>query len=323
MFTPPKLIATLTLALAACAATAATASAADTIVAPLSAGVDLRQMTALEGTIVWSTGHRLMRRDPDGSVGPVEWAPTSTYRSIDLGLTGSGRLVLTYLRCDPQRRCAAYSDDLSGRRARFRHLAPARCVLSAAPARWRARVAYGLDCSRLHGPPHVFDPRRSGVFVRTGAGPATRLRTPSGAPGFERYEVSTVDLRGTDVAAVVRSEGATGAVVQTVGSRHRRSTMLSEGAGEEAGDFAGGASLGSGGVLWSLTYGFESNTTHAAIGRLTRDCDQSRSLPGASNPNQSNGFPAEAIASDGARLYLFVRGVGIVTHAFGPAAACP
>jgi len=318
MFTKQTLLLSA-LTVAAVAATATPASAADTVVVPMGSGEAVAQMTALDGTLVWSTGDALFKRDPDGTIDPVEGAPAASYRSIDLGLNASGNIVLTYLRCGgPRDGCAAFSDDLAGSRARFKHLAPKRCAVSAAPARWGARVAYGLRCGRLRGPLNVFDAARSGLFVRKGSGPAKRLRVPSGNAEFDVHVVTTVDLRGTDVAAVVNSAGYSRAVVQTIEARRRRATELSGGSSESQYSEAGVA-LGSGGALWSLLEGRSDDVTSAALQRTDdTGCTRVESLP--SVPGQS--YPAEAMASDGTQTFLFVRGTGIVTHAWHPEPEC-
>jgi hypothetical protein len=94
--------------LAAGLATPATAFAADSG-APFPLA---RQVTALDGTIVWVTGElgrqTLMRRTPDGAIASVAGSPVArSYGSIDLGRDRDGRLLLTYLRCDAATPCKA------------------------------------------------------------------------------------------------------------------------------------------------------------------------------------------------------------------------
>jgi len=176
---------TCLLTLGAIAAMPAAATAADTTVVP---GADASRMTALDGTLVWVTGkfpnQTLMRRAPDGVVAPVPGAPVATYRSIDLGHDGSGRLVLTYIRCAGTRGCKAYSDNLAGRRASYKRLAPTGCELTVAPARWLSRVAYARWCTKIADGRRTSDPARSGLFVRRGAGAPKRLRLPKDAVKF-------------------------------------------------------------------------------------------------------------------------------------------
>ena len=103
-------------------------------------GAVARQLTALDGTVVWLGGafpnQTLMQRSPDGSVAPVKGAPKAAYRSIDLGHNASGKLVLTYLRCAGTKSCVAISDDLAGHRTSYKRLVPKRCELTSAPSRW-------------------------------------------------------------------------------------------------------------------------------------------------------------------------------------------
>ena len=307
-------------ALAAVAATAGPATAADTVVAPLSPGTEINRMTALDDTIVWIDGRRLMERSPDGTVAPVRGAPKANYLSIDLGRDGYGATVLTYLRCDTKTRCGTYSDDLDGHRVRFKRLAPKGCVVTSAPARWGSRVAYGLQCAKLGGAPRRFDNRRSGLFVRKGAQPPKRLRLPGDIPvPAEVYSIDTVDLRGTNVAALVTDSGSFSyEVVQTIDAKNARSAFVA-GGGDEARDFDGGVSLGTAGSLWTLTYGFESSDSYSQIDRLADDgCRRTETLP---DP-PSDDYPATAMATDGDRIFLFVRGTGIVAHAFAPDGAC-
>ncbi|MEA2219592.1 MAG: hypothetical protein QOJ35_2218, partial [Solirubrobacteraceae bacterium] len=110
---------------AAAFAAPATASAADTLVATDAAA---KQITALDGTLVWVTGElghqRLMQRTPDGTVSAVKGAPVArSYPSIDLGHNSDGNLLLTYKRCDAGSSCKVLWNDLDGRRATFRNLA--------------------------------------------------------------------------------------------------------------------------------------------------------------------------------------------------------
>ena len=66
-------------------------AAADTVIVP---GAEAQRMTALDRTVVWTTGkfpsQTLMQRSPDGTVGPVKGAPVAVYRSIDLGRDAQG-----------------------------------------------------------------------------------------------------------------------------------------------------------------------------------------------------------------------------------------
>jgi hypothetical protein len=309
------------MALAALAAAPGAASAADTVVVP---GADARQMTALDGTIVWVSGkfpnHTLMQRDTDGTITPVAGAPRATYFSIDLGHDGAGKLVLTYLRCSGTKNCKAYSDDLAGHRVTFKHLAPKRCALTAAPARWGSRVAYGLGCSKLTGKPNVHDAKRSGLFVRKGAGPPKHLRLPRNATKFRIDGVQWVDLRGTKVGAVV-ADIYSYAFSQSVDGTHLRSAFVaaSEGDSDES---VRGLSLGTGGALWTLIDAVHTgDPNQARISRLQASgCTHSEIQ---ANPTEAaEGYRAEAMAVDGDTIYLYAPGTGIVIHEFSPSSTC-
>ena len=62
----------------------------------------------------------------------------------------------------------------------------------------------------------------------------------------EGYRIDTVDLRGTRVGALVGgTEGFSYEILQTVDGKYAHSAFVG-GGGEEARDFAGGVSVGSG-----------------------------------------------------------------------------
>ena len=304
--------------LAALAAPGA-ASAADTVVVP---GAAAQRMTALDGTIVWTTGtfpdQTLMQRSPDGTVAPVKGATTATYRSIDLGHNAGGELVLTYLRCAGNRGCGAISDDLAGHRVSYKRLVPKRCALTTAPSRWGSRVAYGLLCTKLTGKPNVHDAKRSGLFVRKNGAAPKRLRLPKDAVRFGADLVSRVDLRGTIVGATA-SDIYSYAFAQTVNGSNLRSSFAAASEGESD-EHVAGQSLGAGGVLWTLVDAVHTgDPNQARISRLVGGCADTESM---SSPAEQESFRAEALAVDGNTLYLYVPGTGIVTHTFGPTFTC-
>lgn len=315
------------LTLAAIAAAPAAADAADTVVVR---GAVPHQMSALDGNLVWIAGtyphQTLMRRDVEGTVAAVKGAPTAYYRSIDLGHDGASQLVLTYLRCTGSKRCTAYSDDLAGHRGTYRKLVPKRCSLTAAPSRWGARVAYGLDCSRLSGKPNVHDAARSGLFVRKGAAAPRRLALPKDARKVGGDNLDWVDLRGTDVGAAV-SDIASYAFAQTVDGTHVRGHFVADSEGDTD-EHVVGLSLGSGGRLWSLVTSQGSGAPNEAlIERLdptatAHGCDAREALDSAPGDNPDNVFRAESLAVDGDTIYLYVPSTGIVTHPFAPTSTC-
>ena len=78
----------------------------------------------------------------------MKGAPESrNYRSIDLGRSRRGTLVLTYLRCDTGTSCKPISDDLAGHRATFSQAHAPGCTVNTGPSQWRKRIAYGLFCT--------------------------------------------------------------------------------------------------------------------------------------------------------------------------------
>jgi hypothetical protein len=314
---------TCILTLAAIAAAPTAAGAADTVVVP---GVDAPRMTALDGTVVWIAGRypsqTLMQRSADGTVAAVAGAPAATYRSIDLGHDGSGDLVLTYIRCKGSSACRGFSDDLDGRRVSFKRLAPKRCELSAAPARWGSRIAYGLTCETLTGRRAV-DLKRSGLFVRSNAGAPKRLRLPRDAVKFGADRIAWVDLRGTMVGAGA-ADIYSYAFTQTVDAKYLRSDFVAASEGDGDAQIVGQA-LGTGGVLWTLVDSLHAGDPNlAVISRIVDlDCtEEYESLENPPGPAEADRYRAEAMAVDGATVYLYVPGTGIVTHEYAPTHHC-
>lgn len=307
------------LVLAILATTTSPAVAEDTV---LDSTVQTGLVTALDGTVVWVYGNTLMQRAPNGRIRAVEDAPEADYRSIDLGRTGSGALVLTYLRCSDYTGCKAYSDDLAGHRSSYKRLVPKSCRLTSAPARWRNRIAYGLACSKLKGAPDVRDPKRSGLFIREGASAPRRLRTLDTRARSGNYPPSLVDLRGTHVGAVVAEDDFSAyALRQTVtGAGWRQQGIVSncpgpcDGVEDPSYEKAASLSVGDGGDLWTLVVVDQGSGRSGQISRLAASgCWRSESVAGA-----------EALAVDAHLTFLSVQGVGMVSHVFAPGAlACP
>jgi hypothetical protein len=313
----PRLLPALLATAAAALALPATASAADTLVAPDAAA---QQITALDGTVVWVTGRfgrqTLMQRSPDGTIAPVKGAPVSrSYRTIDLGHSRSNTLVLTYLRCDASASCRPISDDLAGHRATFAKLALPRCAVNAGPSQWRHTVAYGLSCTGS-----AADRRRSGLYRKADGRAPVRLPRPKDAVKFAITNIASVDLRGSQAAAVA-ADVYEYSFSQTLGGKGLRS-FFAAGSEGDSDEHARGLAIQSATTWWTLT-----NAAHAGdpnetlIFRDDRGCLQRetlRSAPGA------EGYLAIDIAVDGATVYLLVPGVGIVKHAFAadPVPAC-
>jgi hypothetical protein len=299
--------------------------AAAALLAPAPAGAhtggveDARaqSVTALDGTLVWVSGsfgrQRLVQRTAAGFA-YVKGAPTvAAYRSIDLGRDRRGDLVLTYLRCGTPSRCTPFRDDLEGHRASYRRLALRRCGVTTAPAVWRTRAVYGLECRKGA---RTFDAKRSGLYVKTGSGTPRRLRLPRDAIRFGANSITAVDIRGTVVAAVA-ADIYSYAFTQTVGGRQLRSffAAASEGEGDAR---VSGLSLAPGGVLWALvTSSHTGDPNEALVYRFARGCLALERLPNASA--EQEGYRAVDIAADGSSLFLVEPGHGLVPHEFMPA----
>ena len=272
----------------------APASAADTTIAadPLA-----DQVTALGGKVVWVTGASGHQR----LAGVPSPPATKAYRSVDLGRDSNGRLVLTYLRCRTFSHCTAFRDDLNGHRRAFKGLAPRGCALSTAPAVWGKRLAYGLGCRRAG---------RSGLYVD-----GRRLPLPKDARKYGVDEITSVDLRGTRVAAVA-ADIYEYAFSQTIAGRQRHSYFVAASEGDSD-EHTHGLALATRATLWSLV-----NADHAGdpsetvIYRGTGSCLQHETLTAPAG--------ATDLAVDDAALYLVVPGTGIVRHDFTPTVTgCP
>ena len=303
---------------AACLALPASASAQDTLVAPDPAA---EQITALDGTIVWVSGRfgrqRLLQRAPDGTIAPVKGAPQSrSYRSIDLGKDSDGTLRLTYLRCDTSSSCKSLWNDLDGRRATFRNLAPPRCKVNTAVSQWRTRLAYGLLCTGS-----AANRKLTGLYTKNGSRRPVRLPRPKDAVKFGVRAIESVDLRGQRVAAVA-ADIFEYSFSQTVGGNDMRAFLAAASEGDSD-ENARGLAIQSAATHWTLT-----DATHAGdpnlaiIYRQTGDCLQHERLVSA--PVATQEFEAIDLAADGATLYLVKPGIGIVAHAFSadPSVTC-
>jgi hypothetical protein len=281
-------------ALLLCASVPAAARAADTTVA---ADPDAQEVAALDGKIAWvsgRSGHEVLKGVPS----PPE---AKAYRSIDLGRDANGKLVLTYLRCRTFSHCTAFRDDLAGHRKPFKGLAPHGCALSTAPAIWGKRLAYGLGCRKAG---------RSGLYVD-----GRRLPLPKAAVKYGADAITSVDLRGTRVAAVA-ADIYEYAFSETVGGRQRHAifSAASEGDSDE---HTLGLSLGAGGALWALTDAEHAGDPNEAVifraigSRLAHEV-----LTTPAGPDQESTYRATDLSVDGTTLYLVVPGTGIVVHEF-------
>ena len=313
MSTRTLLCAAVTAIAAACAAPAA---GADTTIA---ADPAAREVTALDGTVVWVSGalgsQTLMQHDASGTR-PVQGAsPARSYRSIDLGRDRAGGLVLTYVRCPTSGACVVRRDDLHGHRGSFKGLTLPRCSLTAAPAVWRTTTAYGLLCRRSDG--RTFDAARSGLYVKADGRSPRRLVLPRAAVQAGATSITRVDVRGTRVAAVAADVYAYAFSQTTTGAGMRSfRAAVSEGDGDER---VTGMALGTTDTLWSLTASsYAGDPNSARIMRLDGACQTWQTLSNPPGPAEADGYPATSLSADGATLYLVVPGTGVVTHDYAP-----
>jgi hypothetical protein len=287
----------------------ATASAADTVVVPDPAA---EQITALDGTVVWVSGkfghQKLMQRTSDGTIAAVKGAPESrNYRSVDLGRSRSNTLVLTYLRCDTSASCKPISDNLAGHRATFAKLTRPGCTVNAGPSQWRRNIAYGLFCTGSSA-----NRKRTGLYVKADGAAPRRLALPKDAVKFNIRSIESVDVRGTQVAAVV-ADVYEYSFSQTLAGKGLRSFFAagSEGDSDES---ARGLAIQSSTTHWTLTDASHAgDPNEALIFRQVGGCLQRERLISAPD---AESFLATDVAVDGATLYLLVPGTGIVTHTF-------
>jgi hypothetical protein len=259
------------------------------------------QVTALGGKVVWVTGASGHQTLAGAASGPEAKA----YRTIDLGRDANGQLVLTYLRCKTFSHCTAFRDDLAGHRRAFKGLAPRGCALSTAPAMWGRHLAYGLGC-RKSG--------RSGLYVD-----GHRFRLPKEVRRYGTDEITSVDLRGDQVAAVAEDiYGYAFSGTRAGTRRHSYFISASEGDSDE---HTRGLALSAGGSLWSLVDAEHAgDPNEAVIYKGAGPCLQHESLETPAGPDQESSYRAIDLAMDGATLYLVVPGTGIVMHEFTPVA---
>ena len=261
------------------------------------------QVTALDGKVVWVTGASGHQTLAGATTGPEAKA----YRTIDLGRDANGRLVLTYLRCRTFSHCTAFRDDLNGHRKAFKGLAPRGCALSTAPAVWGRHLAYGLGCRKAG---------RSGLYVD-----GRRFPLPKELTKFGTDEITSVDLRGNQVAAVAEDiYGYAFSGTRAGKRRHSYFVSASEGDSDE---HTRGLALGAGGSLWSLVDAEHAgDPNEAVIYKGVTGCLEHETLQTPAGPDEESTYRAIDLAQDAGTLYLVVPGTGIVTHDFAPAGIC-
>ena len=179
--------------------------------------------------------------------------------------------------------------------------------MNAGPSQWRRNIAYGLLCTGS-----AANRKRSGLYVKADGAAPRRLALPKDAVKFNIRGIESVDLRGTQVAAVV-ADVYEYSFSQTLAGKNLRSffAAASEGDSDES---ARGLAIQSSSTWWTLT-----NASHAGdpnqtlIRKTTPGCQETETLTSAPDAD----FLATDIAVDGATLYLLVPGIGIVTHTHG------
>lgn len=296
---------------------APSAAQAETVVADPEA----QQVATLGGTIVWvsgeAPGQKLMMRAPDGTVTAVNAPEAAHYRNLDLGRDADGRLLATYARCTAPARCVHLWDDLDGRRASFRHLPYRDCELSTTPARWRARVVFGLACFERVDGRKVSDGARSGLYYRKGTGPRIRLSAPKRLRGAG-YGITAVDIRGTNVAAVY-SDIAAYAVLRGVRAGSP-ATALRVGSSEgDTDQHTVALSMAATTTLFTLTQSFYGgDPARSILHRQTANCDDYQVLTGASEQQP----PILDLSAEGQTEYVVTPGVGVTTHDYRPDVGC-
>jgi hypothetical protein len=292
-------------------------AAADTTIATdpgVSSSPGRGQMAALDGTIVWVSGDyptEVLMQHTDAGSARVAGAPQAlAYHSLDLGHDARGRLVLTYQRCASPTDCRTLRDDLHGHREGITGLTRPRCSLSAAPAIWGRRTAYGLYCHKPRS--DAVDEARSGLYVKTGSGTPRHLPRPRKAIRYHAATMTSVDLSGSRVSAVATG-GYEYAFSETVTGRGLHS-FLSVSGEQDGGEFTTAAVRGEGDSTLAMVEGPLQGLDEAIVFRLSGGCLESESVV---DP-EGSGHPPSALAVDGPTLYLAVAGVGIVRHAFSP-----
>jgi hypothetical protein len=293
------------------------AANAETLVADPAA----TQAATLGGTIVWITGaapqQKLMMRAPDGTVSALN-SPVSGYRDVDLGRDSDGKLIATYARCTTPSKCIYLWDDLDGRRASFSHLPFKDCELSTTPARWRTRVVFGLGCFKRVKGKKVADNARSGLYYRQGTGKRIRLTAPKAVRAAGADSVTSVDIRGTNVAAVY-ADIAAYAVLRGVAAG---SPAVAIRVGSSEGDTdqrARNVVLASTTTLFALTdssYGGE--PAQSIVNRQTAQCHDYQVLTGPSEDES----PLLDLTAEGQTEYAVTPGVGITTFDYKPDVGC-
>ena len=303
-------------ALAALAVPAAASAAADTPVVNDPAATEI---TALDSTIVWVTkgtsGKVLMQKTGNEAPKRVATAPAAKiYSDIDLGHDAHGKLALTYFRCSSFSKCTAYQDNLKGHRSSFKKLKLSHCKLSTAPAVWGKRTAAGFDCTKNKRN----DTKRSGLYVKTGT-KLKRLKLPHDAVKFDTTHVTSVDIKGTRIGAIVQ-DIYTYTFSESVNGNAIRSAMTADQEGDDDG-FTVGLSV-NGSPTWALTtFAHAGDPNQSELLRMTPpSCTQLDITKKASESDE--GFPYTDMSVDGSKVYLLVPGSGIVRHTFAPDKAC-
>ena len=303
---------------------------ATALLAPAAASADTvapdpeaRQVTALGGTIVWTSGQqpaKLMHRAPDGTVTQI--AQAEVIRNPDLGRDAKNRLVLSYSRCTSFTECVYVREDFERGRTKLK-LAPKNCAVSSTPAVWKSAVAYGLGCFKRVDGKKVSDAKRSGLYLQKAGKKPIRFEPPRDAKRSGSLEIRDVDLRGSQIAAVYADISEYAIVQSTTGSlRYSERVASTEGDGEQT---AHGVTIGTGDDrLWVMTRSsYAGSPALSVIQRFGKgNCSDHQTLKAPEGSNSDWDYPYIDLTADGGTLYAVDAGVGIVSHAYQPMVPC-
>ena len=163
--------------------------------------------------------------------------------------------------------------------------------MNAGPSQWRHNIAYGLFCTGS-----TANRKRTGLYVKADGAAPRRLALPKDAVKFNIRSIESVDLRGTQVAAVV-ADVYEYSFTQTLAGKDLRSFFAagSEGDSDES---ARGLAIQSSATHWTLTDASHAgDPNEALIFRQTGSCLQRERLISAPD---AESFLATDIAVDGA-----------------------
>jgi hypothetical protein len=212
-------------------------------------------------------------------------------------------------------------DDLAAHRSAVKNLRLKNCELSTAPAIWGSRMAYGQACFARKNGRKVADNARTGLYVKTGSGKPKRLKTPKAASKAGAYDVSSVDLRGKNVAAIYEDISQIAVLERVTGA-----TPVAFRTGGSEGDTdqrTTGLALAGTTRLFALTQSSHpDDPLQTVLHRQTSACRDYQTLTATAGSRGDAQYPAIDIAADGNAVYLVDPEVGIVTHTYTPSVGC-